>query len=66
MLYHKITSENGTTKIVDLYEDEIFTYCPSCGVEQNVDTELLQSILIEGDFGGTSIYCTKCTIKGVI
>lgn len=66
MLYHKITSENGTTKMVDLYEDEIFSICPTCGTEQNVDTEILQSILIDGDFGGTSIYCIECTKKGVI
>ncbi|GIO23930.1 hypothetical protein [Oceanobacillus sp. J11TS1] len=63
MLYHKITSENGTTKMVDLYEDEIFSICPSCGIEQEVDTELLQSILTDGDFGGTSVYCAECTKK---
>lgn len=62
MLYIKTQiSENVEIK-VDLYEDEIYSTCPGCGKEEQVEIEHLISILEDGgDFAGTSIYCEECS-----
>jgi len=47
-----------------LYDDEIYTSCPDCGKEMQVDADTIVSILGNGgDFAGTSIYCVDCSKK---
>lgn len=62
MLYVKAQLNDEIEIKVPLYEDQIFSSCPVCGKETQVDAELLQNILNDdGDFSGTSIYCTTCS-----
>jgi hypothetical protein len=52
---------------VDLYDDEIFTACPTCGKETEVTTEMLRDILNDGgDMASTAIYCKGCTTPCII
>lgn len=62
MLYLKTKINNHIEIKVDLYDDEIFTMCPECGIEHEVDTEMIISILKNGgDFSSTSVYCSDCS-----
>jgi len=64
MLYHKIPCEDGSTKLAELYDDEIVTFCPTCGKEYQLDPEEIANIIKSGaDFSGTSYYCRGCYIK---
>ena len=64
MLYIKTQiSENVEIK-VDLYEDEIFTQCPMCAKEMQVDfDELKDSLNQGGDYSSTVWYCEECSPK---
>lgn len=53
-------SDNAEIKI-DLYDDEIYTQCPKCGREMQVETEILRELLKDGCLVGVSIYCSECS-----
>lgn len=60
MLYHKFLL-NGRKMKAELYEDEIVTFCPTCGKEYQLEPEEIADIINSGsDFSGTSIYCNGC------
>lgn len=61
MFYVKTNITDDVEIKVNLYDDEIFTQCTKCGKEIQVDTELLKSILEDGDLASTSIYCEECS-----
>jgi len=64
MLYHKLPLEDGKYKTVELYDDEIVTFCPTCGNEYQLEPEEIADIIHSGaDFGGTSYYCNGCYTK---
>lgn len=60
MFYVKTNLNENIEIKVDLYDDEIFTRCPKCGKEIQVEKETLANVLKVGDLAGTSIYCEKC------
>lgn len=42
-------------------EDPIFTACPRCGVEHEIDlTDILST---GGDLYGTQVYCHRCSVE---
>lgn len=53
-------SDNAEIKI-DLYDDEIYTQCPKCGREMQVETEILRELLKDGCLVSASIYCSECS-----
>ncbi|WP_050613298.1 hypothetical protein [Bacillus testis] len=62
MLYIKTKLFDVYEVKIDLYSDEIYTECPDCKMEIQVDSQALISILNDdGDFASTSIYCEKCS-----
>lgn len=61
MFYIKTKVTDSLELKVDLYDDEIFTSCPTCEKEIAVSTELLKDMLNDGgDFASTLIYCNEC------
>ncbi|MBP1971636.1 hypothetical protein J2Z83_003787 [Virgibacillus natechei] len=66
MLYHKFSLGDSRTLIAELYEDEIITFCPTCGKEHQLEPEEIADIINRGsDFVGTSYFCNGCYIKVV-
>ncbi|MBU5214392.1 hypothetical protein [Heyndrickxia oleronia] len=64
MFYLKTKINEHIEMKIDLYDDEIFTQCPDCGVEQEVETDVIIGVLKDGgDFASTSIYCKECSKK---
>lgn len=64
MLYVKTRLNDQVEIKVELYDDEIFTSCVSCGKEMQVEPEEVADIINEGcDFVGTSFYCPNCLPK---
>lgn len=64
MLYHKVKINDQKEMDVELYEDEIFTYCGDCGTEMEVEPPMLAGIINDGgDFSGTTFYCVTCSEK---
>lgn len=63
MFYVKKEIGNDIVVKIDLYDDEIYTQCPICGEEIQIDGEFLAQILNGGDLIGTSVYCEKCSKK---
>ena len=62
MFYIKTKVNDDIELKVNLYADEIFTQCPKCGIEFEVEPDLLAGILSSGgDFAGTRIYCKFCS-----
>lgn len=61
MFYVKTNISDNVEIKVDLYDDEIFTQCPKCGKEMQVETEELKQVLEGGDLAGSSLYCEKCS-----
>lgn len=61
MFYVKTNLNKNIEIKVDLYDDEIFTQCPKCGKEIQVDNETLANILKDADLSSTSLYCEKCS-----
>lgn len=62
MIYHKVELSNGRYVNIDLHEDELFSECPKCYTEVQVDIEAIQSMIENGgDFSGTNVYCEKCS-----
>jgi len=64
MLYIKTKLSEGITLTIPIYNDEIYTKCPGCGVEHAVEPEIIAHILNEGEcLESTSVYCEKCSKK---
>lgn len=64
MLYLKAQINEQVELKIDLYDDEIFTTCPGCGKEVQVEPQdLVEIIQSGGDFVGTNIYCNGCFSK---
>ncbi len=64
MFFVKTTVGDGFPVEVELYEDEIYTYCPGCGKVIYVTNEVLVDILKECDLPSTSLICSpECTEK---
>lgn len=61
MFYIKKKIDNDIELRVDLYDDEIYTKCPKCGKEINVETEDLKLVLKEGDLSSSTLYCEECS-----
>ena len=49
MFYVKKEIGNDIVVKIDLYDDEIYTHCPICGEEIQIDGEFLAEILNGGD-----------------
>lgn len=67
MFYVKTTLNNKPIK-VDIYGDDIYTTCYTCGKEMIVDDELLKFALQEGDLSSTKLSCceaSKPTLKRI-
>lgn len=61
MLYHKFKLNDQTELKVELYEDEIVTYCGGCNKEIEVGLDEIVQIYKEGaDFSGTTYFCNSC------
>lgn len=58
MFYTKANLGEVEIKVA-LYDDEIYTRCPKCGIEHQVD--LSEIYRDGGDLISTSVYCTKCS-----
>ena len=46
---------------VPLYGDEIYTSCPECGKEIQLDSVDLADIIKEQALSSTSVYCKECS-----
>lgn len=61
LLYVKAKINDQIEIKVDLYEDEIFTSCGTCGKEMEVEPEEIAEIIkSDSDFVGTTYYCKDC------
>lgn len=61
MFYIKTEISDNVGIKVDLYDDEIYTQCPKCGKEIQIETEVLKQVLEDGDLASSSLYCEKCS-----
>ena len=61
MFYVKADINDACSIKIDITDENVFTTCPKCGVEQRID---IQEILSDdvSDLYGTSVYCTDCTL----
>lgn len=66
MFYVKTNLNENIEIKVDLYDDEIFTQCPKCRKEIQVDNETLANILKDTDLANTSLYCEECSKNGLV
>lgn len=65
MFYVKTNLNENIEIKVDLYDDEIFTQCPKCGKEIQVEPEELAEIIKNQGLASTSIYCEECSKKRI-
>jgi uncharacterized Zn finger protein len=63
MLYVKAQISEEVEIRVPLYGDQIYSPCPDCGKETEVDEEVLLEILKDGDLAGTAVYCESCSVN---
>lgn len=62
MFYVKTKINDSIEMKVDLYDDEIFTVCPKCGKEIQIEsTDIIQIFQDGGDFASTNFYCYECS-----
>lgn len=61
MFYVKTNISDDVEIKINLYDDEIYTQCPKCGKEMQVETEDLKLVLKDGDLASSSLYCEKCS-----
>lgn len=61
MFYVKTKISDDVEVKVDLYDDEIYTQCPKCGKEIQVETGELNQVLENGDLANSSLYCENCS-----
>lgn len=67
MLYVKTQITNNLEIKVDLHENEIYTTCPGCEKEVQVEPEHLVQIITDCDnFSETSMYCDICSEKIIL
>ncbi|MGI6226978.1 MAG: hypothetical protein ACOYJ1_12070 [Peptococcales bacterium] len=60
MFYAKAKISDTTNITVELHDDNIFSICPGCGNEVEIDlAELLGNG--ECDLYGTAVYCLSCS-----
>ncbi len=58
MFYVKATLAEGVEINIDITDENVYTRCPVCGKEMNVDiVEYARGT--EFDLCGTSVYCSK-------
>jgi hypothetical protein len=62
MFYIKTKKPNGKMLKTEITDENVFTQCPECGVEMNVDLAELFSDG-EGDLYSSSVICSVCTMK---
>ena len=61
MFYVKAEIAEGCELRIDITDENVFTTCPECGTEIEVDiAELLETG--ECDMYSTQIYCSECSI----
>lgn len=48
-------------KKIDLAETPIFTACPRCGAEHEIDLVEVINAIDGFDLYGTAVYCEECT-----
>lgn len=61
MFYIKTSLTEDIEIKVNLYDDEIYTQCPNCGKEIEVQPSTLKTVIEEdGLLTGTTIYCDDC------
>lgn len=63
MFYVKTKISSNKDIKVDLYEDEIYTQCPKCGKEIQIEPKELASIIAEEGLTSTNVYCEQCSHK---
>lgn len=63
MFYLK-TTQGGNPVKIEIYDDEIYTRCYTCGKEIQADAELILSVLENGDFASTNISCCELRVMG--
>ena len=63
MFYVKEKLGTGLLVQIDLTDENIFTTCPMCGEEVGLDAGLLATVLTDGDFHSTAVYCEECSKK---
>ena len=61
MFYIKTNISDNVEIKVDLYEDEIYTQCPKCGKEIQIEAEEIADIVREQGLASTSVYCEECS-----
>lgn len=62
MIFHKFKLDDRQTVINEIYDDELVTFCTGCGLEMDVDTEMMKEILVSGgSFDSTSFLCGDCS-----
>lgn len=60
MFYIKTNISNGVEIKIDLFEDEIYTQCPKCGKEIQINSEELADIIKDQYLASTNVYCKDC------
>lgn len=60
MFYIKTNISNGVEIKIDLFEDEIYTQCPKCGKEIQINSEELADIIKDQCLTSTNVYCKDC------
>ncbi|QNB48177.1 hypothetical protein BR63_19030 [Thermanaerosceptrum fracticalcis] len=61
--YLKYKLAEGVEIRVELTEDNVFTRCPGCGAEVQVDENMLFHVYTQGDLYSTNFYCGECGLK---
>jgi hypothetical protein len=48
--------------ITEIHDDNVFTHCPDCGIEHQVD---IAAVFVDGeiDLYGTGVFCKECSKK---
>lgn len=59
MFYIKEKVNNNAEIKIEIQEDNVFTICPRCGAEHQVDLREVLSCP-QTDLYSTSVYCAKC------
>ncbi len=61
MFYVKKNINDEIELEIELYEDDIYTYCRDCGKIIQIENEHLADILKCGDLSNTSVCCKECS-----
>lgn len=63
MFYLKTKINDETAIITELTGENVFTFCPECGKEFEID---LHDVFADGgDLYGTTVYCAECSAKRI-